>query len=324
MNKDFVNWGILGCAGIADRAVIPGIMGAKNAKLYAISSRSEKKLQDFKQKYNPIKEYRSYDELLHDSNVDAVYIPLPNSMHYKWVLKAAEMKKHILCEKPLGLTAKEVAEIKEVCDKNGVLFMEGLAYRHSPLTQKVKSLIDEGTIGKLKFMESFVGFYFDDLNDVRFNKDLAGGATYDIGCYNIDIIRHIAGSEPLSIYATGEIEAQSGVDEGSCIMMEFKDGFKAMSYCSFKCAERIGYTIIGELGILEVAAWFNAEGKVKITLKKKENTEEIIIDCPDNYMLEVEQFGRCILTGEKPLVTFEESLGNSKVIEEALKQIFNK
>lgn len=322
MSKTYINWGVIGCAGIADKAVIPGINSANNAKLYALSSRNEEKLDDFSKRHNPVKGYLSYDELLDDPEIDAVYIPLPNALHCEWVIKAAEKKKHILCEKPLGINAEQVVKMKESAEKNGVLLMEAFAYRQSPLTFKVKSLVDAGTIGRVKFIESHFSYPLTDMTNVRMINDLAGGATYDVGCYNINIIRYIAGSEPLSIYATGEIGPQSGVDESSCIMIEFQDGLKAISYCAMNCAERSEYTIVGESGIIEVPVQFNTKGDVKIIVRKGTDVEEIALTCPDNYMLEVEQFGRCILEDEKPLITFEDSYNNAKAIDEALKQIF--
>lgn len=324
MSKTVVNWGIISCAGIAEKAVIPGILEANNASLYAISSRSTEKLEDFKSKFNPVKAYLSYEELLNDPEIDAVYIPLPNSMHYEWTLKAAEKKKHVLCEKPLGITPEEVKAMKETCDRNGVLLMEAFAYRHSPLTLKVKSLVEEGVIGKPEFMESHFSFILKDETNVRMVNDLGGGATFDIGCYNINIIRYIAGKEPVSITATGSIGNNSGVDESSCIIMEFEGGFKAVSYCSFTCYPRSEYTIIGEKGIIEVPVQFNKKGSNRIIVKTDSGIEEITVECPDNYMLEVEQFGRCILNGEKPFLNYEDSLNNAKAIDAALKQIFKK
>lgn len=325
MEKTIVNWGVLGCAHIAEKSVIPGILKAENAKLYALSSRGAgSKLEEFCDKFNPVKSYTSYEEMLDDPELDAVYIPLPNALHYEWTIKAAEKKKHILCEKPLGINAKEVAVMMEAAQKNSVLLMEAFAYRQSPLTKMVKSLVEEGEIGKVKFIESHFNFYLDNMQNVRLNQDLAGGATYDVGCYNLNVIRYIAGSEPTAIYATGEIGEKSGVDESSCIMMEFEGGLKAVSYCSFITTFRSEYTIVGENGIIHVPVVFNAEGDNKIIITKNSGTEEIVISCPHNYMLEIEQFGRCILNGEKPLLTCDDSFNNAKVIDEVLKQILKK
>ncbi|OYP00487.1 oxidoreductase, partial [Lachnotalea glycerini] len=178
-----VNWGGIGCAGFAWSSVVPGILNADNARLYAISSRGESKLEEFRKAFQPIKSYSSYEQLLEDPEIDAVYIPLPNGLHCEWTIKAAEKKKHILCEKPMGVNAKEVKAMKEAADKNGVLLMEAFAYRHSPLIQEVKCLVEEGSIGKPKFIESHFGYYYMNPENVRMNKNLSGGATYDVGCY---------------------------------------------------------------------------------------------------------------------------------------------
>jgi xylose dehydrogenase (NAD/NADP) len=322
MMKNVVNWGVLGCAGIAGKSVIPGILAANNAKLLAISSRGAgSKLDDFSSRFGPERVYTSYEALLEDPDIDAVYIPLPNSLHYEWTLKAAEKKKHILCEKPLGISAEEVSAMKEAADSNGVLLMEAFAYRHSPLTKKVKELTDSGAIGKVRFMESHFSFNLDNREDVRLIKSLGGGATYDIGCYNLNIIRHIIGSEPTSVKAVGETDPDTGVDMSSLIMLEFGTDVKAVSYCSFKCSPRSEYMILGETGYIHVPVVFNAEGETRIIIVRKSGKEEIVVNCPHNYMLEVEQFGRCILSSEKPLITYEDSLNNAKTIDMVLDQI---
>jgi predicted dehydrogenase len=322
MKKTVVNWGVLGCAGIAEKSVIPGILAADNAKLYAVSSRKAgSRLDEFRDRFGPVRAYTSYEELLDDPEIDAVYIPLPNSLHYEWTLKAAEKKKHILCEKPLGINADEVRAMKAAADENGVLLMEAFAYRHSPLTRKVKELVTGGTVGKVRFMESHFSFNLDDSENVRLIRELGGGATFDIGCYNLNIIRYILGSEPTDVFAVGEMDAETGIDMSSCVMLEFGQGVKAVSYCSFRCSPRSEYTILGETGLIHVPVVFNQAGETRIIIVRGSEREEIVIDCPHNYMLEVEQFGRCILNGEKPLITYEDSLNNARVIDAVLGQI---
>jgi len=325
MKKKVINWGILGCAGIADGRVIPGLLQASGAKLYAIASRGNSdKLKHFQNKFNPEVVYSSYEELLADPKVEAVYIPLPNGLHYEWVLKAAAMKKHILCEKPLGVSKLQVKLMQAACDANGVYLMEAFAYRQSPLTMKVKSLLDSGILGQLKFIESYYGYYLENEADVRFSEALYGGATYDVGCYNLNLIRYLAGSEPLKINAVGKISDKYGVDEGSSILMEFKDDLEAFAYCSLAISPSCQYTVIGEKGVLKVPTEFNSKGTAKIIISTAEKTEEIIIECPDNYMLEIEHFNRVIWGEENPLITFEDSLGNAIVIDESLNQVFGR
>ena len=174
--------------------------------------------------------------------------------------------------------------MKEACEKNGVLLMEAFAYRQSPLTYKVKELVEKGTIGKLKFIEAHFNYPLYDTKNVRLSKALTGGSIYDVGCYNLNIIRYIAGVEPASIYAAGEIGKESGVDESACIMLEFGDGLSAISYCSFKSIDRSEYTIVGEAGIIEVPVRYNSKGNTKIIVRTEKGAEEINIECPDNYM----------------------------------------
>lgn len=316
-----VNWGIISCADIADREVIPGIISAQNAQLFAVSSRSREKAEEFKNKHHATKAYDSYDKLLDDPDIDAVYIPLPNALHKEWVFKAAEKGKHILCEKPLGIHAQEVLEMKAACERHNVKLMEAFAYRHSPLSFKAKELADSGTVGKLKVIEAWFSFNLNDLNNVRLKKDLGGGATYDVGCYAINIIRYIAGNEPVKVMAAGEAGSESGVDESSCMLFEFEGGLKAMAHCSFNSAPRSGYRIVGETGIIEVDVTFNARGELNIKVIKGDSTEVITVSTPNNYMLEVEQFGRCILEEETPLLSLDDSYGNAIVIDKVLEQI---
>jgi len=325
MEKRVVNWGILGCAGIAEGRVLPGLLQASNAHLYAIASRSNNdKLRHFQEKFKPETVYTSYEALLADPKVEAVYIPLPNGLHFEWVLKAAAMKKHILCEKPLGISRQQVEQMKAACDENGVFLMEAFAYRQSPLTLKVKEIVDSGILGKLKQIDSRFGYYLANEADVRLSESLAGGATYDVGCYNLNLIRFLAGSEPVSIKAAGVISPKFGVDEGSSILMKFADGLEAYAYCSLAIYPSCHYTVTGEKGTLTVPNEFNSKGMTKIVVVTQEKTEEINIDCPDNYMLEIEQFGRVVTGEESPLITQEDSLGNAAVIDESLRQIFGR
>ena len=199
MSDKKLNWGILSCARIAASAVIPGILAANNAELYAIASRTQPKLDDFAARFKPQKTFLGYQELLDDPAVDAVYIPLPNGLHREWVLKAAKAGKHVLCEKPLGLNEAETREMHQACQDAGVLLMEAYAYLHSPLTSQVKKLVDDGAIGSLRYIESGFSFPLQDRGDVRFDKALGGGATYDLGCYNLSQIHDILRQDPRKI-----------------------------------------------------------------------------------------------------------------------------
>ena len=325
--KNIINWGVLGaCSNISDMAILPAINAASNAKLYAISEEFAKhKIKAFEDKYNPVKSYDSFEDLLNDPQVDAVHVDLPNSMHYEWVLKAAKKGKHVLCEKPLGCTTKQVETMFQVCKENGVYLMEAFAYRQSQVIKKAKELADSGIVGKIKLVECYFVYPMSDLRNVRLIKKLGGGVIYDVGCYNFNFIRYITGKEPISSYSSGEISPLSQVDENVLTVLEFEDGLKGISHVAFNCGFRNEYRIIGDQGIIEAIDGFNAKGKLTITIKKDDdffirgrNYKNITVDCTDNYLLEVEQFGRVVLEGETPLITQSDSYYNAVLTDQVL------
>ena len=319
-----IRWGVLGCAGIAEQRTIPGLLKAANAELYAVASRGRsEKLERFRAKFGPEKTFESYESLLDDPGVEAVYVPLPNGLHAEWAIRAMEKGKHVLCEKPLGVSREEVGRMKAAAEKNGVLLMEAFAYRQSPQTKRVKEIVDSGAIGPVRFLVSGYCIRLENRADVRYSKELAGGATFDVGCYNINLIRTLAGCEPEQIQAAGEI-GESGVDLRSTVAMRFPNGAEAVSCCGFGSCQDFGYRIVGECGTVRVDDEFNSKGLASISVVTAGETQRIGIDCPDNYMLEIEQFGRAVCGGEKPLISLEDSLGNAAVIDEALRQIFQR
>lgn len=321
-----INWGILGCAKIAEVRTVPGLLKASNAVLYAVASRGIKKAEEMKAMYGAKEAYGSYEELLADENVEAVYIPLPNSMHAQWVEKAAKAGKHILCEKPLALDEKQARAMFEVCEENHVLLMEAFAFRHAPLVQKVKELIDKGTVGKVKYIESHLTDLLTDMGNIRMNKELGGGAFYDMACYNLSTISYLLdGKEPVSVKAFAEMDAEYSVDVSNTALLKYEDGVQAASYSSLNSYARGYYAVVGEKGRIEVPCNFNCRNICKFTLTtdgRVDNVEvldekktEYTVMCPDNYMLEIEQFGRCILEGEKPYVSKEETLLNARILD---------
>lgn len=327
--KKKVNWGILGCANIARVRTIPGLLQADNASLYAIASRGMQKAQELAEVFPAEKIYDSYEALLADEKVDAVYIPLPNALHFEWVEKAARAKKHILCEKPLALHAKQAEEMYRICEAEGVLLMEAFAYRHAPLIQKVKEMIDAGRIGKVKYLESHLTDVLTDMSNIRMNRKLGGGAFYDMACYNISAISYLTGGkEPVSVRAFAEMDTEYGVDVSNTALLQYEDGTQAASYASLNSYARGYYAVVGEKGRIEVPCNFNCRNIQKFTVTTEgvtnnveileEQKTEYTVMCPDNYRLEVEQFGRCILEGERPLVSEEETVRNARILEQAM------
>lgn len=322
-----IRWGVLGCAAIARVRTIPGLLLADNAELYAVASRDAAKAVEVKEKYGAKTCYGSYEELLADPKVEAVYIPLPNSMHCEWVFKAADAGKHILCEKPLGLNAEEAEKMFAYCEEKGVLLMEAFAYRHAPLVKKVKALLDDGVIGKLLYAESHLTDVLTDMSNIRMQKDLGGGAFYDMACYNISVISYLFGKVPVSVKAMAQMDPERGIDVGNTMIMQYDDGALAVGYSSLNSYARGYYCLVGDKGRIEVPCNFNCRNQVSFTVITGGHTNNVeVLDeeaktigvmCPDNYMLEIEQFGRCIRGVETPEVTKEETLRNAKILDMA-------
>ena len=177
-----VKWGVLGTAGIAKGCTIPGMVEAENCELYAIAGRSPEKVKAYQDEFGFEKAYGSYEELLADPQVEAVYIPLPNTLHCEGTRKAIDAGKHVLCEKPLAPSAEKAAELIAAANEKGVFLMEAFAYLHSPLTKAVKAELYSGSIGEILYMESAFITSDYDMPNIRMRTDTLGGCTYDLGC----------------------------------------------------------------------------------------------------------------------------------------------
>lgn len=320
---DKVKWGVLGTANIAKGQTIPGMQKAGNCELYAIAGRSMEKALQFKDEFGFKKAYGSYEELLQDPDVQAVYIPLPNNLHLKWVKEALESGKHVLCEKPLGLDPDEVKDMFDTAKKNGVNLMEAFAYLHSPYVASLKKDVDDKVIGDVDYIET--GFITQGYKeDIRIHKETGGGAMYDLGCYCTSMILSLVDSEPVFVKADAEF-SDEGVDEMTAGIIKFGNGVRA----SFNVGMILGKNtddrfdrlyIHGSKGYITSGVEYNQEGELSYTIHTDEGVTERKMTAPQNYSLEVEQLGRCILEGEKPHVTAEFSLKNAELIHRALKE----
>lgn len=196
-----IKWGVMGTAFICERSTFPGMLQAENCEMYAIAGRNMEKAERFKETYGFQKAYGSYEKLLADPKVEAVYIPLPNTMHYEWTIRALKSGKHVLCEKPLAPTEAQAEEMFKAAEENHVYLMEAFAYQHSPYIAAVRKEIENGTIGDVRYMESaYITSDYDQKN-IRMRRDTLGGCTYDLGVYNTSLILRILGDEPAKVRA---------------------------------------------------------------------------------------------------------------------------
>src|SRR5262245_11605998 len=205
-----LRWGILGCARISRRGLIPGIQGSSTGTLAALASRDPATARAWAEEFQVPAAHGSYQGLLDDPAVDAVYIPLPNELHRPWTFAAADAGKHILCEKPLALDAAEAEEMVAYCRSRGVLLMEAFMWPHQPRTAAIRTLVAEGAIGELRLVRSSFSFPID-AGDWRLDPARGGGALWDVGCYGVSTARLFAGSEPSEIRSFAHF-GPSGVD----------------------------------------------------------------------------------------------------------------
>lgn len=322
-----VKWGVLGTAYIFERDTAEGMKQAENCELYAIAGRSMEKAEAFKEKYGFQRAYGSYEELLSDPQVEAVYIPLPNTMHYEWTIRALKAKKHVLCEKPLAPTAEESRRMFETAREQKVFLMEAFAYQHSPYIAEIQRELENGTIGAVRYMEAalITSDYVEQ--NIRMRRETLGGSTYDLGVYCSSLILRMLGREPEKIQAVSSFSGE-GVDMYTTVLMEYENGMRASFDCGMVLATEKNsaldrFQIHGTKGSIQgVKFGFNAPGELSYLVKSFEGREELkTVTVPQNYRLEVEQLGRCIAEGEAPAVTEAFSLANARIIDRILKCI---
>lgn len=320
-----VRFGILSTAEIARNTLIPAMERAHNAEVVAIASESGK-AENFAVELGIPKHYESYKELLKDPEIDAVYIPLPNQLHKEWALEAAKYGKHVLCEKPAALTAKDVEEMAVIFKENSVIFMEAFMYQFHPQHNRVKEIITSGEIGDVKLIRSAFSFYLDLQSDnIRLRKDLGGGALYDVGCYCIHASRLITGEEPVEVTATANIHPTLGVDTTSAGTLKFEKGVIANFDCSFEQPFKAQYEVVGTKGYILAKNAFrpdNEGGRGVIVVSAEAGQREEVVQ-GDQYKLQVEHFAECVLSNQQPMYSVEETLKNLRVIEQVLAQVSN-
>ncbi len=313
-----LKYGLLGTASIAERATLAGMAASNDSEFYAVAGRNKEKVDRFVKDYGIQKGYYSYEELLDNKDIEAVYIPLPNSMHCEWAIKAMKKGKHVLCEKPLACTEKEALEMFSVAKECGVKLMEAFAYVHSEYILSIKALIDSGKLGKPNMIQSSFFTRSYTLSNIRMRRDLFGGAMYDLGCYPTSLIMTIFGiEEPIDVKATAHFK--DGIDDINVAYLYYKDNKKAVISCGLCSPYKYSNLTIGcEKGTIESSELYNVDGKATYTVTTESGTEVIEVDTSNNYALEIDRFTAHIRTGQELIVTEEFSLANARVLDRIL------
>ena len=318
-----IRWGVLGYARIARVSLIPAIQRASNSVFHAIASRDEAKLAECRANHGaPGKTCRSYDELLRDPEIDALYIPLPNSLHREWTLKAAASGKHVLCEKPMAMNAAECREMIAACRQHGVTLMEAFMYRYTARTAQVLEIVRSGVLGEIRQINSAFRFLLANPASIKLKPELGGGALYDVGCYPVNFIGLVldaaaggapgAGGQPESVAV--ECLRESGVEVNFSAVLRYPSGVLATAHAGFNAHTRVLSEIIGTKGVLEIPDTFiDAAGT--ITLIVGEERRSIPVPASDRYRLEVEDFADAILQRREPRFSLVETERNAEVMD---------
>jgi xylose dehydrogenase (NAD/NADP) len=316
-----LRWGVIGAAGI-NQSVIPAIQASSTGSVMAIASRDLVKAQKAAEKFNIPTSYGSYEEILLDNQIDAIYIPLPNHLHKEWVIRAAQAGKHVLCEKPLALNAKEAQEMVDACAKANVKLAEAFMHRHNPRLDRIKEIIASGEIGQIRALHGAFTFNnAQDKNNVRFRAEWGGGSVYDVGCYPISLARLIMGSEPVAATAHAFFSQEhDGVDMMCSGLIEFTDQVAMIFDCGMWADFRQTFEILGTEGRIEIQQAFlpGPDNADFIVIVKGVRREEKA-DFQNPYTLQADNFARAIF-GEQPLrYESQDAVLNMRVIDAVLK-----
>ena len=312
-----IRWGVLSTAKIGIKKVIPAMQLGKYCKFTAIASRQLEKAQAAARRLGIEKAYGSYEELLADCDVDAIYLPLPNHLHVPWAIKALKAGKHVLCEKPIGLNAAEAQELLETSRKFPRLkVMEAFMYQHHPQWQWAKKRVFEGKIGELRTIQSFFSYYNSDPKNIRNKADIGGGGLMDIGCYCISLSRFIFGAEPRRVCGIMEEDPEMKVDRLTSGILEFARGTSTFT-CATQLLRYQRVNIFGTKGRIEIEIPFNAppDQPCKIWHGDDARIEEVILGICNQYTIQGDLFSRAVLEDREVPTPLEDAVANMQMID---------
>ena len=307
-----VRWGILGTAKIAVAKVIPAMQQSEWCEIAAIASRDLSKAKAAAGELNIPNAYGSYEELLADKSIEAVYNPLPNNLHVAWTVKAAEAGKHVLCEKPIALNAVEACALIEVRDRTGVRIQEAFMVRTHPQWLETRRLIHSGRIGSLRSITGFFSYFNPDPTNIRNQLELGGGALMDIGCYPITISRFMYETEPSRVLGLIERDTATGTDTLTSAVLDFPNGHSTFT-CSTRLAPYQRMIFTGTEGRIEVLIPFNAPNDQPTRIMLNDETIEFPI-C-DQYEIQGSLFSQAIRENSEQPIPLEDAINNMAVID---------
>lgn len=315
-----MNWGVLGVAKIATEKVIPAMLGSENFNVLGIASRDHARAKSAADRLGLLKAYDSYDALIADPDIDIVYIPLPNHLHFTYALKCIEAGKHVLCEKPITLKSDEIKKLIAARNRHGVKIGEAFMVKSHPQWIKARELVLSGYLGKVKLVQGYFNYYNVDPQNIRNIDMYGGGAMWDIGCYPVMTARFVLGEEPTKVVALMEKDGEFGTDALSSVIMRFPSAQVVFSV-STQLSNSQRMIFIGDKQNMEIKIPFNApnDQATQLIINSgnilQDNNEEIYFDICDQYALQAEAFVRSIKNKTEAPVSLEEAWSNTRVLE---------
>jgi D-xylose 1-dehydrogenase (NADP+, D-xylono-1,5-lactone-forming) len=306
-----VKWGFLSTANINDK-LLPGAQASPDVDVVAVASRDQGRAEAYGRERGIERAYGTYEELLSDPEIEAIYISLPNSMHVDWSIRALEAGKHVLCEKPLSRHPEDVVRAFDAADEAGRILMEAFMYRHNPQTQRLRELVEDGAIGRLRLVRAAFSFPLDDATNVRLNAELEGGGLMDVGCYCVSGSR-LLGGEPEEVFGR-QVLSPSGVDELFTGILRFPGDVIAEIDCGLVLPIRDELEAIGEEGSVFLDDPWHCRKPV-LELRREDGTERIELEPTDSYRLQLENMSRAIRGQAEPLLGREDALGQARAID---------
>ncbi len=318
---DRIRWGVLSTAKIARNKVIPATQQSQFGRVTAIASRDLSRAKSVASELGIDRAYGSYEELLADPNIDAVYIPLPHHMHVSWSIRVIDAGKHVLCEKPIGLSVAEAEQLTTAAAAHPKLkVMEAFMYRFHPQWQTAQRLVREGRIGELRTINTVFSYFNDDAADFRNDHALGGGALMDIGCYPISLSRWLFAAEPTRVLSQIERDPANGIDRLTSAMLEFPAGTSTFT-CATQLAPYQRVNIFGTTSRIEIEIPFNApfDRPCRLWLQSEDEwiapAEEITCEICDQYTLQADAFSRAVLEDTPVPTPLVDAVANMRVIE---------
>jgi predicted dehydrogenase len=312
-----IRWGVLSTANIGVGKVIPAMRQSQYGELMGIASRDRQAAEAVAGRFGFAKAYGSYEELLADPHIDAIYNPLPNHLHVPWSIKALEAGKHVLCEKPIARSAQEAEPLIAAAQRHPTLkVMEAFMYRFHPQWQRTRELVRQGDLGGLRAIQVFFSYHLDDPTNIRNRADVGGGALLDIGCYPISVARYLFDAEPRRVSAVADYDPQFQTDRLISGTLDFGSGTATFT-CGTQLAPHQRATIVGAQGLIEVEIPFNAppDRPCRVWLQRGGAREELTFPVCDQYTLQADAFARAILDDTPVPTPLEDAMANMRAID---------